>query len=234
MKNIIVTGGANGIGFECAKIFSEKNYRVFVLDKDINNMSNDKITYFKCDVSKEKEVLKVAKIISKEVEKIDVIINCAGIQIEESFEQYSQEKWQEIMNTNYFGTCNTIHSFLNNMDSGSTILNLISVHSFKPRTNKYIYDSSKSALEMLTKELGIELATENITINALSFGAIETKMNKVWESDISKKEEARKKVPLKIIFTPNQIATFIYNIVENFSQYTTGSIFIVDGGRSLI
>lgn len=234
MKNIIVTGGTNGIGFECTKIFSENNYKVFVLDKNIDNMSNDKIKYFKCDVSKENEVLNVAKTISKEVEKIDVIINCAGIQIEESFDQYSQEKWQEIMNTNYFGTCNTIHSFLKDMDSGSTILNLISVHSFKPRTNKYAYDSSKSALEMLTKELGIELANKNITINALSFGAVETKMNEVWESDISKKEEARKKVPLKIIFKPSQIATFAYKIVENFSEYTTGSIFIVDGGRSLV
>lgn len=105
-------------------------------------------------------------------------------------------------------------------------------------SNKYLlayaYDSSKSALEMLTKELGIELANKNITINALSFGAVETKMNEVWESDISKKEEARKKVPLKIIFKPSQIATFAYKIVENFSEYTTGSIFIVDGGRSLV
>lgn len=138
------------------------------------------------------------------------------------------------MNTNYFGTCNTIHSFLNSLNSGSTILNLISVHSFKPRVNKYAYDSSKSALEMLTKELGIELASKNITINALSFGAVETKMNEVWENNILKKEEARCKVPLRIIFKPNQIAMFAYIIVENFSEYTTGSTFVVDGGRSLV
>lgn len=234
MKNVIVTGGASGIGFECAKIFSKNNYKVFVLDKNIDNMNNDKIKFFKCDVSKKNEVLKAAEIIFKELKKIDVIINCAGIQIEESFDYYSQERWQEIMNTNYFGACNTIHSFLNNMDSGSTILNLISIHSFIPRTNKYAYDSSKSALEMLTKELGIELANKNITINALSFGAVETKMNEVWERDISKKEVARKKVPLKIIFKPIQIATFAYKIVENFSEYTTGSVFIIDGGRSLM
>ncbi len=236
MKNVVITGGADGIGYECAKIFSGNNYKVFVLDKKINDIIkiNNEIKYFKCDVSKEQEVVNVAKFISNEVNQIDVIINCAGIQIDKPFSQYSQEKWQEIMNTNYFGTCNTIHSFINNMVSGSTILNLISVHSFKPRINKYAYDSSKSALEILTKELGLEFANKNITVNALSFGAVETNMNKIWKNNISLKKMARDKVPLKIIFKPNQIAQFAYDIVENFSKYTTGSTFIIDGGRSLV
>ena len=73
-----------------------------------------------------------------------------------------------------------------------------------------------------------------ITINAISFGAVETQMNDVWISDISKKESAREKVPLKIIFKPEQIAMFAYTIIENFSKYTTGSVFIIDGGRSLL
>ena len=233
MKNVIITGGANGIGYECAKKFSEHNYKVFVLDIDTRN-DNNKIEYYKCDVSKEENVISVADIILKKVEKIDIILNCAGVQIEEKFEKYNQKKWEKIMNTNYFGTCNTIHSFLKKMYNGATILNFISVHSFKPRICKYAYDSSKSALEMLTKELGIELASQNITINAISFGAVETQMNDVWISDISKKESAREKVPLKIIFKPEQIAMFAYTIIENFSKYTTGSVFIIDGGRSLL
>lgn len=56
----------------------------------------------------------------------------------------------KIFKTNYFGTCNTIHSFIRHMTKYSTILNILSVHSSKPRENKYAYDSSKSAIEQLT------------------------------------------------------------------------------------
>lgn len=119
------------------------------------------------------------------------------------------------------------------MIENSTILNLISVHSFKPRTKKYAYDSSKSAVEILTKELALEFAPRKITVNALSFGAVETNMNNSWLIHEEQKEIARDKVPLKIVFTPMQIANFAYVIIKIFSQYTTGSIFVIDGGRSL-
>lgn len=118
------------------------------------------------------------------------------------------------------------------MTKYSTILNILSVHSSKQRENKYAYDSSKSAIEQLTKELALEFSSRNITVNALSFGAVNTNMNK----DLTEKEKeiAKNKVPLKKIFEAYEIANFIYDIVNNFSKYTTGSIFTIDGGRSLI
>ena len=137
------------------------------------------------------------------------------------------------MNTNYFGVCNCIHSSINIMKEGGTILNIISIHSSKPRTNKYAYDSSKSAIEMLTKELTLEFAEKKITINALSFGAVDTNMNEIWKNNPKLKEKTLNKVPLKIIFTPDEIANFAKIILTSFSKYTTGSIFVIDGGRSL-
>ena len=119
------------------------------------------------------------------------------------------------------------------MSEGSTILNLISVHSVKPRTKKYAYDSSKSAIEILTKELALEFAPHKITVNALSFGAVETDMNNTWLTHSEQREIARAKVPLKIVFNPVQIANFTYVIIKVFSKYTTGSVFVIDGGRSL-
>lgn len=89
--------------------------------------------------------------------------------------------WQQIINTNYFGTFNMIFNAYKIMDRYSTILNILSVHSNKPRVNKYAYDSSKSALEILTKELALEFGNKGITINALSFGAVNTAMNQEWK-----------------------------------------------------
>lgn len=236
MKNVLITGGANGIGYECARIFAKKGYNVYAIDIDELEIKekeklNPNIKFYCCDVVDYKKMEEIANEINQQM---DILINCAGIQIVDSFDKYDQEKWQHVMNTNYFGICNSIHIFLKYMKKNSTILNLASVHSTIPRLNKYAYDSSKNAVVMLTKELGIELSKEQITINALSFGAVETKMNAIWHENKLDKEQARAKVPLGIIFLPNEIASFAYKIINDFAKYTTGSIFTIDGGRSLV
>ena len=87
---------------------------------------------------------------------------------------------------------------------------------------------------MLTKELALELVNKNITINGLSFGAVNTMMNHEWKKFPQIKKDALKKVPLGIIFEPHQIADFCFTIINQFSSYTTGTVFTIDGGRSLL
>lgn len=235
-KNIIITGGAKGIGNACVKEFLKYNYNIIIIDKQKINVNDDSknIIYYNCDISNELEVKNCMKEIKKKYKTIDVLINNAGIQISGKFNEYDSSCWKKVMETNYFGTCNMISNVIKMMKKDSTILNILSVHSLLPRINKYVYDSSKSAIEMLTKELALEFAEKKITINALSFGAVNTEMNKEWKTFPEKKQIAISKVPLKIIFEPQQIAKFCYIIINEFSKYTTGSIFIIDGGRHLL
>lgn len=236
-KVVIITGGANGIGYETAKMFCDNGAIVYVFDIDkLINKKNylDKIKYIKCDVSNNEDVMKSIDYVFLHEHKIDVLINNAAIQFTSEFVNYSDEEYLKVIKTNFIGTCNCIHNVLKYMNDGSTILNILSVHSSKPRTNKFSYDCSKSSLECLTKELALELASRKISVNALSFGAVETNMNLIWKENPVLKQEALSKVPLKIIFTPKQIAFFISIIIKNFSSYTTGSIFVIDGGRSLM
>ena len=69
--------------------------------------------------------------------------------------------------------------------------------------------------------------------NGISYGACDTPMNKEWINDEEKIKKTLQKIPLKWIAKPEEIATFVINILENFSDYTTGSIFNIDGGREL-
>lgn len=233
-KNIIITGGASGIGKSCAEEFANNEYNVIIIDKiKVNNTKSNDIDYYFCDISDELAVKKCIKQISEKYKKIDVLVNNAGVQIIDTFYNYNPDSWKSIMDTNLFGTCNIIHNVFDLMIQGSTILNILSIHSSKPRVDKYAYDCSKSALEILTKELAIDFSRKGITINGLSFGAVNTDMNKEWRKSPHKKSLAQSKVPLNIIFEPNQIARFCYIIVKEFSMYTTGSIFVIDGGRNL-
>lgn len=232
MKNVIVTGGSNGIGLECSKLYAKKNNNVFILDIVSPKYESNLIHYYKCDVGNYTEVKNTIDEINEKFGKIDIIINCAGKQIISEFDEYDYEKWLSVMKANYFGVCNTIHSCLNYFNDNATILNITSVHAYVPRTQKYAYDSSKSAISMLTKELALYFSSKGITINSLSFGAVNTNMNDSWT--LTQKEEARAKVPLKIIFEPQEIAKCVYKIIRDYSRYTTGSDFTIDGGRSLI
>ena len=235
-KVVIITGGSNGVGYETAKIFKHFDSIVYVLDIDDskkNEFCKIEIKFIKCDISDGKSIQKAMSKIYCEQKRIDILINNAAIQDEGSFDEYDYNKYLKIMNTNYFGTCNCTFEALKFMKEGATILNVLSIHSSKPRPYKYAYDSSKSATEIFTKDLALEISEREITINSISFGATETSMNKIWEYYTKKKEIAVNKVPLKLIFKPKQLAIFIKIIVESFSEYTTGSNFIIDGGRSL-
>ena len=105
-----------------------------------------------------------------------------------------------MLQTNYIGACNCISAVTKHVERDVSIINVLSIHSSIPRINKYSYDSSKSALEILTKELALEFASRNITVNAISFGAVETNMNIAWKYDNNEREIALSKIPLKKYF----------------------------------
>lgn len=190
--------------------------------------------YCACDLRDTEHLASCFQKIRQVLGSLDILINAAGMQIVESFEEYDFARWKDVMDSNYFGTCNVISEAIKLMANGATILNVLSVHASRPRTGKIAYDSSKSALEMLTKELALELAPRGITVNGLSFGAVDTDMNAEWRLFPERRETARAKVPLQIIFQPEDIARFGYVVCAEFAPYTTGSIFTVDGGRSLL
>lgn len=236
-KIVVITGGANGIGLATAKKFAKENMVVYVLDIDDSQskkLETLNINYIHCDISSYLEVKNAFDLIASKESKIDVLINNAAKQIESEFKNYNERDYLDIIKTNYLGTCNCVHNALPKMPTGGTILNILSIHSSKPRKNKIAYDCSKSAAEMLTKELALELSDKKITVNGLSFGAVNTDMNFIWETNPKLKYETLKKVPLEIIFEPNQIANFCYQIIKEFSTFTTGTIFIIDGGRVLV
>ena len=235
-KTIVITGGADGIGLSIAKKFNDNNYNIIIIDnnlKSINKIKDKNIHCYYADVSSEKQMSYVYLDIGKKFNHIDVLVNNAAKQTESSFNDTIYAEWKKVIDTNLNGTFLTIKNSINFMKNGSTILNVISVHYNKPRKNKYAYDASKAAIAILTQELALEFAHKNITVNALSFGAVKTNMNKDWINNDEKVKQVLSKVPLNKIFTSDEIASFAYSIINDFSIYSTGSIFTIDAGRSL-
>lgn len=238
-KTVIITGGAKGIGKAIALELLKEKCRVIILDIDknegrkIQNDLNDMIEFINIDISKEEQVKEANDYIMSKYKKIDILINNAAKQTENEFFKMSVKEFKEIIDTNLVGTFICSNIFGKSMKKGSKIINMLSVHYNKPRKNKYHYDASKAGIAMLTQEMAIELADKGITVNGISYGACNTPMNSNWIDNKDILNNTLKKIPLKWIAEPEEIARFTVVILKEFSDYATGSIFNIDGGRNL-
>ena len=241
-KTIIVTGGAKGIGAACCRLFCEKGANVIIADIDYENAfkveksvkeNGGEIFAVKTDISKEADVKNMVQKAKEKYGKIDILVNDAAVQEVNSFQDISISEWEKVIDVNLNGTFLCSREVTKEFENGGQIINMLSVHSQLPRVNKYHYDASKAGIEILTKELALNYADKNISVNAVSFGAVATPMNEDWLGIEEKVKNTLSKVPMSIIFKPEEIARFVYEVLKNFSLYTTGSVFVVDGGRSL-
>ena len=238
-KTVIITGGAKGIGKAIALELLKEKCRVIILDIDKNegrklqNDLNDIIEFINIDISKEEQVKEASEYIMSKYKKIDILINNAAKQTENEFFKMSVKEFREIIDTNLVGTfiCSSI--FGKSMKRGNKIINMLSVHYNKPRKNKYHYDASKAGIAMLIQEMALELADKGITVNGISYGACNTPMNSNWIDNEDIVNKTLNRIPLKWIAEPEEIARFTIVILKEFSDYATGSIFNIDGGRSL-
>ncbi len=239
-KVVVITGSNSGIGKALTQNFVKSGAVVFGLDIDSKNgvkLENElgiKFNYIKTDISKYNDVLYAQNIIKSKYKKVDILINNAAIQIINNFNNIKVEDFKRVINVNLVGCFICSKLLVEMMEKSGTIINMLSIHSKKPRTNKLAYDISKAGVEMLAKEMALELIQNNIHVLGVSFGACDTPMNKDWINDIQKRNETLNKIPLRRIASADEIAQFVICIIENFSEYTTGNIFTIDGGRSLI
>ena len=238
-KTVIITGGAKGIGKAIAFELLKEKCKVIILDIDkiegrkLQNDLNDMIEFINIDISKEEQVKEACDYIISKYKKIDILINNAAKQTENEFFKMSVREFREIIDTNLIGTIISSNIFGKSMRKGSKIINLLSVHYNKPRKNKYHYDASKAGIAMLTQEMALELSDKVITVNGISYGACDTPMNSNWINDNELVNKTLNKIPLKWIAKPEEIARFTKIVLQEFSDYATGSIFNIDGGRSL-
>lgn len=227
MKTAVITGGNKGIGEALVKIFNDNGYQVisFDLEKPIEPIKG--VIYEVVDIKDNKLVNEVAN----KYQKIDVLVNNAAAQFIAPLKEQSYEHIKEMIDTNVMGTINVTKAFLDSV-KGGLIINIGSVHSSVVRRNKIPYDVSKAALNMLTKELALELEEDNTRVIGVEFGAVKTPMNNNFENEKELKAALDKQV-IKHLLTSEECAEMIYALTTKPFRYMNGSIVVYDCGRSL-
>ena len=249
MKNILITGGAGGIGLEIVHYFENKNFNIIILDKTLKkdfkkNYKKIKknIFYFEVDLLESKKTeKKIQQIISK-FKTIDILINCAGIQYISEIENFPTNEWRKVIDINLtssFITSKNIIPVMKKNNSGR-IINISSVHGLVASENKSAYVASKHGLIGLTKAIALELSKTKITCNAISPGwvltpLVEKQIKKLASKnktsiEIEKKNLLFEKHPNQKFVSGKEIASLVNFLISKDAQNITGSSYSIDGG----
>ena len=248
-KVAIITGSDRGIGRAIALGFAKSDtYAGIVVNarkrdeaervaKEIQDIGNSDSIAVIADVSQEADCIRLIDETVKHYSRIDVLVNNAGIQQEVPFEDTSVEIWQKIIAVDLTGpfVCSreAVKHMINQNPKGGCIINISSVHQIIPKPHYVPYATSKAGIEMMTKTMALELAQDNIRVNVVAPGAIETDMNQELKVDKAELNKVLRRIPLQRIGTPEEIANMVEFLASDKASYVTGSTFFVDGGMTL-
>ncbi len=220
MKKVLITGGATGIGKAAAILFMDKGYDVYITcNKSMPDYDGVKV--IKCDLNRIEDIENLFSRFSS----LDVLVNNAGVSLVKIINDVTADDYEAVMNVNsravYF-CCREAAKIMIKNHSG-TIVNISSMWGETGASCETLYSMSKAGVIGLTKALAKELAPSGITVNCVSPGIINTRMNSMFSE-----KELSEQVPLERLGTPEETAKAIFFLTEN--SYITGLDLSVSGG----
>ena len=236
-KVAVVTGGSSGIGEATVAEFISRGAKVVILDRGAPATPN--AMFIRCDVSSAREVEVAAHQVSSEFRSLSFLVNCAGIQRYGTVETTSDEIWDEVMAVNVKSMFLTFRAFFPLMKtSGASVVNVSSVQALGALPNSVAYVTSKHAITGLTRALAIDHAKDNIRVNCVCPGAVDTPM---FRSSMQNPEglatllqEIGSLHALGRIARPDEVAKVITFLSSDDASFITGGIYLVDGGMTAL
>lgn len=234
--NVLITGASRGIGRAIAEKFASEGFNIIInynkskledvekLKEYLENKYNIKVLCLKCDVSQEEEVKKLFSDIKKWCEKLDCIVNNAGIANDMPLDEKTSSDFLDVLKVNLLGTFLICKYGYKLIDEGS-IINMSSNNAYGGYIESVDYDASKAGVIALTHDFAKYLSPK-IRVNCLCPGWIDTDMNKNMFEEFREKE--KNKILLKKFGEAKDIAEAVYFLATN--QYINNAIIKVDGG----
>jgi glucose 1-dehydrogenase len=242
-KVAAITGGNQGIGLGIAERFIQDGAAVAICYRSDQESAEwvveslrtggGKAVAIQADVSKLADGQRFISETVSQLGGLDILVNNAGVEKRASFWDVTETDYDFVLNVNLKGlffVTQAMVRYLMQAKRPGKIINISSVHEELPFPHFSSYCASKGGLKMLTRNLSIELAPYNITVNNIAPGAIETPINKNLLDDPVKLKSLLENIPLRRLGKPEDVASIAAFLASSESGYVTGTTFVVDGG----
>jgi 3-oxoacyl-[acyl-carrier protein] reductase len=235
----LVTGASQGIGHACALALARHGAQVAVAARNREKLdelvaeiaqAGGKASAFIIDVGEEEQVKAGIKSALAQLGKIDILINNAGITRDQLVMRMKRPDWDAVLNTNLTSAYLCIQQVIPSMlkQRWGRIINITSVFGQMGQAGQANYAASKAGLIGLTMAMARELASRNITCNAVAPGFIETNMTAALSEEF--RQTAVKSIPLGRVGSPEDVASAVSFLASEEASYITGHVLNVNGG----
>ena len=241
-KVAVVTGASQGIGRDTAHALAEAGAKVAVAARNEEKLAElvqeiagkgGEAFAVKMDVADGEQIKAGFKSIFEKFAKVDILVNNAAITRDGLAMRMKPDDWEAVVRTNLTGAHLCIQQVLGPMMKARSgrIINISSVVAETGNAGQANYVASKAGLIGLTKAIAIEIASRNITVNAIAPGFIETPMTAVLPDKV--KEELKERIPLGRLGSGREIAAVVVFLASEEAGYITGHVLDVNGGMYL-
>jgi len=235
----LVTGASQGIGHACAQALAREGATVALAARNRHKLdelaaaiaaAGGQAAPFVIDVSDEAQVKDGIKSALAQFGKIDILVNNAGITRDQLVMRMKRADWDAVLATNLTSAYLCIQQVIASMlkQRWGRIVNITSIFGQTGQAGQANYAASKAGLIGLTMAMAREVASRNITVNAVAPGFIETNMTAVLSDEF--KQSALKQIPLARVGTPEDIANAVCFLASDEASYITGHVLNVNGG----
>jgi NAD(P)-dependent dehydrogenase (short-subunit alcohol dehydrogenase family) len=242
-KVCLITGGAQGIGEACARLFLEQGARVVIVDvhkergdllQSQLQMQGHDILFIANDIGNKVEVDSVISLVMERYGRVDILVSNAGIFKAAPFLEVTESDFDEVLRVNLKGAFLMGQAAASVMkeNGGGAIVHMSSVNGVLAIPEIASYNVSKGGLNQLTRAMALALADDGIRVNAVAPGTIATELA---SKAVLTSDEARNKIlgrtPMKRLGKPSEIAHVVAFLASDAASYITGEVITVDGGR---
>ena len=237
-KTALVTGGSGGIGSAVCARFAREGANVIAADLANPGTLADGVEFAAFDVTDEAGIRQTFADLGERWQKLDVLVNAAGIEIEKTIEETSLEEWNRIFAINVTGTF-LVSKYalpLLRRSAGASVINFGSYDGYIADPGLAAYCATKGAVHALTRAMACDHGPEGIRVNAICPGYVDTPMLQSFFGDSGDIESLRQAVrdvhPMRTYGKPEDIANLVNWLASDEARYASGQLWIIDGGLS--
>ncbi|MBV8889578.1 MAG: glucose 1-dehydrogenase [Alphaproteobacteria bacterium] len=240
----LVTGASSGIGLYFAKVLAAAGAHVALAARRVDRLeqaardieaAGGRCLPVECDVTRADSIAAALSAVEAGLGPVSILVNNAGVVVSKPLFEHTEADWDHVLDTNLKGAWLMARAFAEHLIAQKRpgrIINIASVLGFRTIGRVPSYLAAKAGLLHLTRALAIELARDNILVNALAPGYVETDFNR----DFLRGEAGQRligRIPLKRVGQPDDLGGALVFLASPASAYVTGAVISVDGGHGV-